>query len=164
MGSMAETTDSVAWLTETELAGWRALVQATYGLMATLDQELQREHHLPLAEYDVMVLLSELGDMRMSDMAGLLHLSPSGMTRRIDGMVRRGFVERRQCAEDRRGSYAALTDAGWTRLREAAPTHVRGVRTHFIDRLSPRQLANLTSALEMVDVDESAAAGGCDER
>jgi DNA-binding MarR family transcriptional regulator len=164
MSFVAETTDSVPWLSETELSGWRALVKATYALMATLDQELQREHRLSLAEYDVMVLLSELGDMRMSDMAGLLHLSPSGMTRRIDGMVRRGFVDRRQCAEDRRGSFATLTEAGWERLREAAPTHVRGVRTHLIDRLSARQLANLTSALEVVDVDESAAAGGCDER
>ena len=48
-------------------------------------------------------------------------------------------------------------------LKTAAPTHVRGVRAHFIDQLSARQLASLTSALSAVEVDREAAAGGCDE-
>ena len=94
----------------------------------------------------------------------MLHLSPSGATRRVDGMVRRGLVARRQCPTDRRGSYAVLTDDGTERLREAAPTHVRGVRAHFIDRLSDRQLANVANALSAIDIDQTAAAGGCDER
>ena len=159
-----EATESVPWLSEAELASWRALLVTTSGLLATLDQELQRDHGLSLAEYEVMVVLSERGDVRMSDLADLLHLSPSGMTRRIDAMVKRGYVERRQCPEDRRGSYAALTELGWQRLRESAPTHVRGVRRHFIDRLTPEQLANLTDALSVVEIDKAAAAGGCDER
>jgi DNA-binding MarR family transcriptional regulator len=78
-------------------------------------------------------------------------------------MVKAGLVERRQCPSDRRGSYAALTELGAKRLREAAPTHVRGVRQHFIDRLTERQLANLASALSSVTIDDGQAAGGCDE-
>jgi hypothetical protein len=55
-----------------------------------------------------------------------------------------------------------LTEKGVLRLNEAAPTHVRGVRAHFVDQLTERQLANLASALSAVVVDRQAAAGGCD--
>src|SRR5690349_11615360 len=118
---------------------------ATGSLMTTLDTELQAEHGLSLAEYEVLVGLSEAEDraMRMNDLAALLHLSPSGLTRRLDALVRRGWVRRERCPSDRRGSLAVLTDEGFKRLEAAAPTHVRGVRQHFISRLSARQLANL---------------------
>jgi hypothetical protein len=33
-----------------------------------------------------------------------------------------------------------LTDTGWEVLRAAAPAHVRSVRSHFIDLLSPEEL------------------------
>jgi DNA-binding MarR family transcriptional regulator len=153
------------WLSETEQRSWRALIQTTTGLLAVLDLELQAAHGLTLAEYEVLAIISEAGEggVRMQELAETLHLSPSGVTRRVDGMVRRGLVTRRQCSEDRRRSYAMLTDDGWSRLREAAPTHVRGVREHFIDQLSERQLASVANALSRVRIDARTAAGGCDE-
>ena len=93
--------------------------------------------------------------MRMTELAAGLHLSPSGITRRIDGLVKSGFVERRQCPTDRRGSNAVLTDLGMKTLEEAAPTHLEGVRAHFIDRLSEQQLAELTDALASIDIDRT---------
>lgn len=153
------------WLSEAEMRAWRALLDVSTGVMATLDTELRAEHGLSLGEYEVLVHLSEAPEhsLRMTDLAAGLRLSPSGITRRIDGLVREGLVERRQCPSDRRGSNAVLTEKGLSRLNEAAPTHVRGVRSHFVDQLSERQLANLTSALSAVVVDREAAAGGCDE-
>ncbi len=152
------------WLTEPEMRAWQALIQTTTGLLATLDNELQAAHGLSLGDYEVLVHLSEAADhsLRMSELAGRLHLSPSGMTRRIDGLVRAGLVERRQCPTDRRGSNAVITETGMESLRNAAPTHVRGVRDHFITRLTARQLANLAAALSSVEVDPASAAGGCD--
>jgi DNA-binding MarR family transcriptional regulator len=146
------------------MRAWKALLDVTTGVLATLDGELQREHGLSLGEYEVLVHLSETPghSLRMTDLAERLKLSPSGITRRIDGLVRDDLVERRQCPSDRRGSNAVLTEKGLSRLDEAAPTHVRGVRSHFVDQLSERQLANLTSALSAVVVDREAAAGGCD--
>jgi DNA-binding MarR family transcriptional regulator len=146
------------------MTAWRALISSTTGLLATLDNELQGAHGLSLAEYEVLVRLSEAPEhsLRMTDLATSLHLSPSGMTRRIDALVKTGMVERRQCPTDRRGSNAVLTALGMKRLRDAAPTHVEGVRRHFVDRLSDRQLSNLASALANITVDDDAAAGGCD--
>jgi DNA-binding MarR family transcriptional regulator len=152
------------WLTDSEQAAWRTLISTTTGVLATLDNELQGAHGLSLGEYEVLVRLSEAPghSLRMTDLAGSLHLSPSGMTRRIDALVKTGMVERQQCPTDRRGSNAVLTAEGMKRLRAAAPTHVEGVRKHFVDRLSERQLANLATALANVAVDADAAAGGCD--
>lgn len=140
----------VKWLTDAEQRAWRTLVTRTYSLLADLDRELQAEHGLTLGDYEVLAMLSEAPDrsLRMTDLASTLRISPSGMTRRVDGLVKRGWVVRSQCPEDRRGSYAVLTDEGFEVLRVAAPSHVRGVREHFIDLLSERQLANLTAALE----------------
>ncbi len=154
----------VEWLTEPEMVAWRGLVQSTTALLATLDNELQAAHGLSLGDYEVLVHLSEApgSAVRMSELADRLHLSPSGITRRIDGLVKSGLVERRPCPSDRRGSNAALTKLGLKTLRTAAPTHVRGVRAHFVDRLTERQLAQLAAALSAVDVDDASAAGGCD--
>jgi DNA-binding MarR family transcriptional regulator len=76
--------------------------------------------------------------------------------------VKSGLVERSPCPNDRRGSNAVLTALGLKSLRTAAPTHVRGVRAHFVDRLTGAQLEELTSALASIEVDEDRAAGGCD--
>ena len=146
------------------MEAWRALIGTTTGLLATLDNELQARHGVSLGDYEVLVHLSEApeGYLRMTDLAHSLHLSPSGITRRIDGLVKAGWVERKRCPTDRRGSNAVLTELGRKTLEDAAPTHLEGVRAHFIDRLSDRQLANLAAALKHVELDPEAAAGGCD--
>ena len=161
---MSSKAPSAKGLNPAEMRAWRTLINTTTGLLATLDNELQAEHGLSLGEYEVLVVLSETPDhtLRMSDLAGRLLLSPSGITRRIDGLVKDGLVERHRCASDRRGLNAVLTDKGMLRLESAAPTHVRGVREHFVDQLSDRQLANLAAALGAVSIDRNAAAGGCD--
>jgi DNA-binding MarR family transcriptional regulator len=160
---MAE--QATRWLSQPEMRAWKALINVTTAVMATLDGELRAEHGLSIGEYEVLVHLSETPghSLRMTDLAANLKLSPSGITRRIDGLVRNGLVDRRPCPSDRRGSNAVLTEKGLARLQEAAPTHVRGVRKHFVDQLTERQLANLASALSAVVVDRDAAAGGCDE-
>jgi DNA-binding MarR family transcriptional regulator len=160
---MAE--QATRWLSQPEMRAWKALIDVTTAVMATLDGELRAEHGLSIGEYEVLVHLSENPGhaLRMTDLAANLKLSPSGITRRIDGLVRNGLVDRRPCPSDRRGSNAVLTEKGLARLQEAAPTHVRGVRKHFVYQLTERQLANLASALSAVVVDRDAAAGGCDE-
>src|SRR3954454_15404527 len=142
------------WLSETEQRPWRTLIDVTTGVLATLDNELRAEHGLSLGEYEVLVHLSEApaGSLRMTDLAGALRLSPSGITRRIDGLVRAGLVERRRCPSDRRGSNAVLTKLGTKALEACAPTHVAGVRGHFIDRLNKRELAELTNALAIIHI------------
>ena len=77
----------------------------------------------------------------MCDLAGKLQLSPSGLTRRLDGLVKAGWVERTPSETDRRVMLAVLTPAGFDKLVEAAPVHVESVRRHMIDLLDRRRAA-----------------------
>jgi len=108
---------------------------------------------MALTDYDVLVQLANADDhrLRMSELADRLLLSRSGATRLVDRLVAEGLVERVMCDVDRRGQWASLTDAGYERLRQAAPTHLRGVAEHFLDRLSADELATLQRALGRLD-------------
>jgi len=134
------------------MSAWRSLLSAHARLISLLDAELQASQGMSVSDYGVLVNLSEAEDgrMRMSDLAERLLLSPSGLTRRLDGLVKAGLVSRARCPTDRRGALAVLTKAGWKRLEQAAPDHVAQVRRHFVDKLNRRQLQALVDALAKV--------------
>jgi DNA-binding MarR family transcriptional regulator len=140
---------------DSRLAAWSTFLRAHARVVRELERELQADQDLALTDYDVLVQLAAAGErrLRMSEVADRLLLSRSGVTRLVDRLVADGLVERVNCESDRRGQWAALTDAGHRRLRRAAPTHLRGVATHFLDRLSRDDLASLERMLAGV-VDE----------
>ena len=148
-------TRSTPWLDDVEMHAWRSLLRAHARLLARLDAELQASQGMSVTDYGVLVQLSEVngGRMRMSELADRLLLSPSGLTRRLDGLVAAGLVERHRCPTDRRGAFAVLTSSGRARLEAAAPDHVVQVRTHFVDRLTRRQLEVLADALDKVSAE-----------
>ena len=132
------------------IGAWRAFLRAHAQVVRRLERELADEHGMALTDYDVLVQLAgaDRRRLRMSELADRLLLSRSGVTRLVDRLVADGLVERATCDDDRRGQWAALTDSGLTRLRAAAPTHLRGVNEHFLDRLSADELASLHRMLE----------------
>ena len=146
--------DPTRWLDRTEHDAWRGVVEVMSRLLARLDDELERDHGVSLAEYEVLAQLSEAPDetMRMTDLAERALVSRSGLTRRVDGLERRGLVERQACPSDRRGANAVLTPAGRKLLEAAAPTHVDGVRRMFIDQLTKSQVAAVAEAFAAVKV------------
>jgi DNA-binding MarR family transcriptional regulator len=147
----AEFVPVTQWLDEIEMHAWRSLLRAHSRLLARLDADLQCTQGISANDYAVLVELSEEGgQMRMSELAERLLLSPSGLTRRLDGLVSTGLVERRRCGTDRRGAFAVLTESGRSRLEAAAPDHVAQVRRHFVDRLSRKELELLAHSLDKV--------------
>jgi DNA-binding MarR family transcriptional regulator len=140
------------WLDDEEMRAWRGLIGLTNAVHAALDAELVAGFGLDEGDYAVLVNLSEAPErrMRMCDLACRLHLSPSGLTRRLDGLVRDGLVAREPSPDDRRVSLAVLTGGGLARLEEAAPAHVDGVRRHLLDHLTRQQIRQLGAAFESV--------------
>jgi DNA-binding MarR family transcriptional regulator len=132
-------------LSELELEAWRGLLEVHSATIARLDAELEREQGMPLSSYEVLLHLNDAPDhsLRMGELAERLFLSRSGLTRLIDRLVKAGLVERTTCESDRRGSYAQLTTAGRERFAAARPTHLRGVREHFLSKLSGTELEQL---------------------
>lgn len=137
-------------LTDTELRDWYAFIRAHHSVIGKLGAELEHEHGMSLGYYEVLLSLARASEhrMRMSDLARAVFLSPSGLTRLVDRLVRDGVVEREQCQTDARVTYAALTERGLQTFDAAGQTHVRGIREHFLDRLPPAERRQLRRALE----------------
>ncbi len=158
---LAATTDT---LTPTELHAWRGLLRAHALVVKRLDAELEAVHGLPLTSYEVLLHLSAAEDsrMRMCDLAEGIMLSRSGLTRLVDRLERDGLVERVSCSDDARGAFARLTEAGEAKLREAAPTHLNGIRRHFLAHVTPEQLRVLGEVWDAIAGSAAAGAPRCD--
>jgi DNA-binding MarR family transcriptional regulator len=139
-------------LTAAELEAWQALLHAHHEIVGKLDAELREEHGLSFGKYDVLLRLARAPELslRMTELARRVMISPSGLTRVVDGLVVEGLVERRRDATDARVVHARLTEKGRAMVRNAARTHLRGIRQHFTGLLSAAQLRNVTSALQVI--------------
>jgi DNA-binding MarR family transcriptional regulator len=129
-----------------------------------LEHDLVEEHELPLPSYEVLLQLAEAPGrrLRMTELADRVLLSRSGLTRLVDRLVSDGLVERAACPNDARGTHAVLTEAGLSRLRTAAPTHLRGIAEHVTDRLSEQELGQLRALMAKLLVEQvPAPEGGC---
>jgi DNA-binding MarR family transcriptional regulator len=137
---------------EGKMAAWKAFLTAHARITDQLTRELRDTEAFPLTWYDVLVQLSEADGhrLRMQELAERVLLSKSGLTRLIDRMEREGYVERSPCPDDRRGTFATMTDAGYERIRRTAPTHLAGVREHFTDLLDDDEARVLARALDRV--------------
>lgn len=132
-----------------QLAAWRAVRRTYATVVRALDSELEQRSGLALRAYEVLLLLSRApgGCSRMSDLAASVLLSPSGLTRLVDQLVSRGFVERRQDRADARSQLAVLTAAGRAACRKATGVYHRCVMDHFGQRLDESRLAAIVEAL-----------------
>ena len=140
------------WLSEAEQRSWRSWIAASNTLNHRLSADLQRQHGMTLADYEILVQLSEHPErrMRMSELAEATLASRSRLSHQVDRLVKRGYVERQECDFDRRGAFAALTDRGWKAIVAAAPDHVESVRTYLVDVLSPKELSTLGESCQRI--------------
>jgi DNA-binding MarR family transcriptional regulator len=139
---------------------WVRLLRGHTATRRSLDAQLQGDHGLTVNDYEAMLLLSRADGNRMRrvDLADGLQLTASGVTRLLDGLQEKGLVEKATCASDARVTYAVLTEAGRSRLDEAACSHVAAIREVFEQRYTEAELATLTELLSRLP-----GAGSADE-
>ncbi len=135
----------------TEHRAWSAFLEAHARLTQRLNDRLEQIGSLSLSEFQVLNVLEGAGGrLRMAELADLVLTSRSGLTRRIDRLERRGLVSREPCEQDKRGSFAVLTDRGRDVLAETHPLHAGEIRRLFFDPLSEQQVEVLARGLEEV--------------
>ena len=134
---------------EPAVQAWTRLLRASAATTKLLSAELQEDHGLTLSDYEALLVLSraEEGRMKRVDLARNLMLSPSGVTRLLQGLEDAGFVERAACETDLRITYAQLTDAGRAKLAAAADGHVAAIRALFEEHFGNDELRALARIL-----------------
>ena len=144
--------DTVRWLSGDEQRAWRGWISAHILLTEALDRDMKRDHGMAMADYEILVRLSEAPDrsLRMSELAEATLSSRSRLSHQVARMEDDGWVTRRECATDRRGTLAVMTDAGWKKLVAAAPSHVTSVRRHLVDVLTAQEFADTGAACQKV--------------
>lgn len=153
------------WLSDEQQEVWRAYLRMTRELEGRIERDLAEHAGMPLAYYQILVMLSAEpgGAMRMSRLARAVLSSQSRLSHAIARLTERGWVARRTDPCDGRGQLARLTAAGFARLVEVAPGHAETVRATMFDPLSAAQLAALDDVLRTIldgmEADEPDAAG-----
>jgi DNA-binding MarR family transcriptional regulator len=134
------------------IEAWRAFLEVHAAVIRVLEREMAEEQGLPLTWYDILAHLDRApqGRLRMQALAECLLLSRSGVTRLIDHMEQAGLVRRESCPDDRRGSYAIITQEGKGVLQRATPGHLRGIQRHFLHHLNDQDIGALQLALSKV--------------
>ena len=165
----ATTTTQPRWLDAREQASWRAYLDMTAKLTARLNREMQAASGISIADFSVLVQLSEHADarMRVLELARALGWEKSRLSHQLTRMQQRGLIERSYCSEDRRGAFVVLTEKGRETVVAAAPLHVEAVRRYVFDELTPEQVDALGRiARTVADLVDAACAGreeSCDE-
>ena len=128
---------------------WVRLLRGHAGMRRAASAQLHADHALTVNEYEALLLLSHAQENRMRrvDLAESLQLTPSGVTRMLEGLHERGMVDKAECAKDARVHYAVLTEMGTRKLREASCSHVATIRTLFEERYSASEIAALVELL-----------------
>lgn len=131
------------------LEAWIGLLRAHAATTRQFNAELLEMHDLTLNDFDVLAQLSRGPEhgLKRSELAERVLLTPSGITRLLDGLERAGYVARGECETDARVTYAVLTDAGREKLRQASKTHLASVRALLAERFTADELEQLTELL-----------------
>ena len=135
-----------------QFRAWRAFLYAYSVVVPALDRELLSTQGITFNQFEVLVWVRRAGTkgLRMSDLASRVVLSPSGVTRAVDQLERKGLVERCVFEGDKRGYLATITPQGRAFLTRATNVHLQGLRKHFVDHLSGTELKQLADALEAI--------------
>ena len=139
----------IAQASPATLSAWARLLRTHAAVTRELSAKLVADHGLTINDYEALLLLShaEDGAMRRVDLAEELALTPSGVTRLLDGLERAGWVKKGECRSDARVTYAVLTDRGRAKLERASRSHLTEVRRLFEDRFSAKELGTLAALL-----------------
>lgn len=127
------------WLSQGEQELWRAYLDMTGRLQIAMQRQLQDACGMTLADYDVLVALSDSGSVRINDLGAALGWEQSRLSHQLRRMRQRDLVSRASTSDDGRGACVELTEAGRQQLKTAAPGHAELVRAVVFDGMTDAQ-------------------------
>lgn len=137
--------DVTPWLDDEQQRIWRSFLRLHRELDVALARDLQANSELSVADFEVLVNLTDVPDgrLRPSELASAMQWDRSRLSHHVKRMEARGLIAREGCPDDGRGAFVGITDAGRQAIEAAAPAHVRAVRRMVVDALTPEELGQL---------------------
>ena len=135
----------------TTAEAWVALIRVRELVVDRLDAALRREFDISFAEHDILVQLTVTGGtLQMGEIARALVISKSGVTRLVGKLEEQGLVERVTYPQNRRATFATLTEDGRKLLERAHPVYLEVLDEIFASPLSTEDTTGLHRALGKV--------------
>ncbi|MGW0773432.1 MarR family winged helix-turn-helix transcriptional regulator [Streptomyces sp. NPDC002835] len=138
------------WLNEIEMRAWTGFLETSSLLQRLVDLQLRQAGGVTQAQYEILTRVNDSPDkrLRMTELAGLLVCSPSGLTYQVTQLEKAGLLRRESDPEDVRGVLAVLTGEGHQALTATAPGHLQTVRDGLIDLLTAEQVTQLAAIMD----------------
>jgi DNA-binding MarR family transcriptional regulator len=141
-----------AYLTEEQERIWYRLTETYDTVLSALDARMLAEHNLSLSAFEALMHTTHAdAGISISDLAELVRLSPSQVSRIAIDLERRGLVQRQRSTVDSRSTEVAVTDDGRAQLQKAAPTYLSTIRAYLFERLGARDVKELARILERIE-------------
>ena len=144
-----------------KLSAYALFLYAYSKLNNRLSAVMESPDTVPIDVYDVLVTLEYEPDhrLRLSDLADKIALSRSGLTRRIDRLEKLGYIRREGCPEDKRGSFAVLTDEGKAAREASWPRYRDAIQANFGDKMTEGEAKQLAALMRRIvdSLDRSSA-------
>ncbi|SRR5579884_3925208 len=128
---------------------WGLFLEVHAAIGRRLARELRAAVDLPDAWLEVLLRIGRTPGqaVRMTDLANMVLFSSGGFTKLADRMEQAGLIRREPCPEDRRATYAVLTDEGRRVLDRALAVHLPGLQRYLCDPLDAEQRRELETIL-----------------
>jgi DNA-binding MarR family transcriptional regulator len=128
---------------------WARFIRAEHRLLEAVEADLKAAGLPPLVWYDVVLELARAPDgrLRHRDLQARVLLAKYNLSRLIDRMAGDGLVARVPVAEDARGAYIAITEAGRRLQKRMWPVYGRSIARYFAAHLDEADLTELDRIL-----------------
>lgn len=130
---------------------WILFLKAYKVVVEQIDRELRESCALSLSEFEILFQLRCAGGpIKSSDLAACANVSRSRVSRHLDKLQCRGFVDRELAAHDRRVTFAALTPAGDQAHQAAIGPFLDALRSHFLEIVPEDEREHLVRILGLL--------------
>lgn len=126
------------------------LADLTFQLLASCQEKenrLARQHNLTDAEFRCLRSMTENESLNNKEIAERMNLSPSRLTRIIDGLVKKGYVKREIQPNDRRNMQVYLSEKGIDFVKQLNRAYIN-IHTQILSEIDKAQHKPLIEAMD----------------
>lgn len=129
---------------------WRSVIWGHARVIEGMSENVRAEYGVTLNEFEALLHVAVAEPILQKDLARRLTLTPGGVTRMLDRLVKSGWVVRSGHDADRRGKAVTLTREGRAQFERMNADHERDIERYFGAFCSADELRTITEVFGRV--------------